>query len=453
MDIKKTNKNKGTVKIKVNNFNDRINSVKPTASPQKVETPKQADVDLEIDNWENEETAFKTPEQASAEDNIIGEQDLDMTLDNKKDKKRKKRNPITWFKLLSKKKKIIISVIAALVLMLIAAALYFLVFNHGKNTISIITPKKATVKKVVVPTTVPSTLTGLQVSPDVNKRQVTAVMIENSLDARPQSGLDQAGVVFEAIAEGGVTRFMAIFQDTQPTYIGPVRSARPYYVSWLLGFDAAYAHVGGSQDALADISTWGVKDLNQFANSGPYQRISSRYAPHNVYTSIPALNTLESSKGYTSSTYTGFDRKKDTPSKTPTASTINLSLSGPYYNPSFAYDPSSNSYTRSENGNVHTELDSSGKSATITPKVVIGMVTPLGQGALDATGAYYSNYTTIGSGNAYIFQDGIVTKATWTKNSNTDQIKFTDTTGKLVKLNAGQTWITAVSTDSAVTYK
>ncbi len=452
MDIKKTNKNSGAVKIKVNHFTDRVDPVKPITAPQLVEPPKKADVDLEIDNWEDEETPFKTPEQASAEDSITGDKDLDMKLDSDKDNKPKKRNPIAWFKSLSKKKKIIISVIAVLVLLLIAAALYLLVFN-GKNKQSIIPTKKITVKKVVVPTTVPSTLTGLPVSPDVNKRQVTAVMIENSLDARPQSGLDQAGVVFEAIAEGGVTRFMGIFQDTQPDYVGPIRSARPYYVSWLMGFDAAYAHVGGSPDALADISAWGVKDLNQFANGGSYQRISSRYAPHNVYTSIATLNTLETSKGYTSSTYTGFDRKKDAPIKTPTASNINFKLSGFYYDPSFTYNPSTNNYTRSENGIVHTELDAAGKPSNITPKVVIGMITPLGQGALDSSGAYYSNYTTIGSGNANIFQDGEVTKATWTKASNTDQIKFTDAAGKPVKLNAGQTWITAVSSDGGVSYK
>ncbi|MCP5939883.1 DUF3048 domain-containing protein, partial [Klebsiella pneumoniae] len=84
------------------------------------------------------------------------------------------------------------------------------------------------------PTTVANTLTGLQVAPDVNQRPVTGVMIENSTDARPQSGLDQAGVVFEAIAEGGITRFLALFQDTQPDYVGPVRSSRPYYVQWAL---------------------------------------------------------------------------------------------------------------------------------------------------------------------------------------------------------------------------
>ena len=101
-------------------------------------------------------------------------------------------------------------------------------------------------------------------------------MVENSLAARPQSGLSQAGVVFEALAEGGVTRFMALYQDTTPTNVGPIRSARPYFIEWAMGFDAAYAHVGGSPVALSDIKAWNVQDLNQFYYGGYYHRISSR---------------------------------------------------------------------------------------------------------------------------------------------------------------------------------
>ncbi|MGI0135148.1 MAG: DUF3048 domain-containing protein, partial [Candidatus Micrarchaeaceae archaeon] len=236
------------------------------------------------------------------------------------------------------------------------------------------------------PTTVASTLTGLPVNPSVNKRQVTAVMIENSLDARPQSGLDQAGIVFEALAEGGVTRFMALFQDTQPDYIGPVRSARPYYIQWLLGYDAAYAHVGGSPDALSDITAWHVKDLNQFYNSGAYERISSRYAPHNVYTSIAQLNQIENSKGFASSSYTGFTHKKESPSKTPTATSISLTFSGFYYDAHFDYNAATNSYDRSEAGAKHMELHKDGTQVQISPKAVVAMTVPLQQGALDSSG-------------------------------------------------------------------
>lgn len=308
--------------------------------------------------------------------------------------------------------------------------------------------KKVTVKVIPKPKTVPSTLTGLPVDPSVNDRPVTGVMIENSLDARPQSGLSQAGVVFEAVAEGGVTRFLALFQDSAPSSIGPVRSARPYYIQWALGFDAAYAHVGGSPDGLADIQAWGVKDLDEFANAGAYERISSRDAPHNVYTSISTLNNLEASKGYGKPSFTGFARKpKEQPVKTPTARIINFTLSGPLYDPHFEYDAKTNTYNRSEDGAPH--LDANG-SVQISPKVVIAIVVPESQGALDASGAYYSDYQPIGTGAAYVYEDGTSYTGTWTKASSQSQITFADGSGKPILLNAGQTWITAVTDSSKV---
>jgi hypothetical protein len=105
--------------------------------------------------------------------------------------------------------------------------------------------------------TVASKLTGLQVAPAVAGSTVTAIMVENSDEARPQSGLSQAGIVFEALAEGGVTRFLTLYQEGQgqTTSIGPVRSARSYFIDWMMPFNAAYAHVGGSPAALAEISS------------------------------------------------------------------------------------------------------------------------------------------------------------------------------------------------------
>jgi hypothetical protein len=294
------------------------------------------------------------------------------------------------------------------------------------------------------PTTVPSTLSGLPVDPAVNARPVTGVMIENSTDARPQSGLASASVVFEAIAEGGVTRFLALYQDTTPDNVGPIRSARPYYIQWDLGFDAAYAHVGGSPDGLADIKAWGVKDLDQFANGGSYHRITTRQAPHNVYTAISTLNQLEASKGYTTSTFTGFPRKAEAPTKQPpTAKSIDLTLSGPVYNAHYDYTAATNSYNRSEGGAGQIDANT---NAQISPKVVIAMVVPETQGALDATGAYYSNYAAIGSGSVSVFQDGTVTTGQWTKASSTAQLTFTNAAGQPLTLNPGQTWITAVKT-------
>lgn len=457
MDDIKTKNN--PIKIKVTHYNDKENEGSILKNlkfaEETVDSSNQADLDIDLNDidLDNDVLEFKTPEQASQED-AITEPDIDESIeeDNNKKKPKKRRNPIKWFKSLNTKQKIVVGIIAFIILVIIAGGLY-LIFKPNKM-VAVSSPKKTiVVKKTAIPTTVPSTLTGLPVDPSVNKRPVTAVMIENSTYARPQSGLDTAGVVFEAIAEGGVTRFMAVYQDTQPDYIGPVRSARPYYIQWALGFDAAYAHVGGSPDALTDLSAWNVRNIDQFYNSSAFERISSRDAPHNVYTSISKLNSVEQAKDWTSSTYNGFPRKADSPSKNPNATAINLSLSGPVYDPSFTYNPKTNNYTRSEDGSVQTEISSSGTVTNITPKVVIAMVTPLSQGALDATGAYYSDYNVIGTGQVYIFQDGTVTTGTWTKNSNSSQITFSDANGNSIKLNAGQTWITAVGSASNVSYK
>jgi hypothetical protein len=277
-------------------------------------------------------------------------------------------------------------------------------------------------------------------------------MIENEIDAWPQSGLDQAGVVFEALAEGGITRFLALYQDTQPSYIGPVRSARPYYISWCMGFDCDYAHVGGSPDALSDITAWGVKDLDEFYNGDSYTRITSREAPHNVYTSITSLNSLENSKGYTTSNFQGFPRKVAAPLKTPTTTTINLTLGTLDYNVSYAYDATNNIYERSEGGQAMMSIDANGDETQIAPKVVIAIVVPFSQGALDASDAYYSNYAVIGSGAAYVFQDGGLSIGTWQKTSNASQITFTDSQGQPLRLDPGQTWITALTNSTEVTY-
>lgn len=336
--------------------------------------------------------------------------------------------------------------IGLLVIVLLSSGIGSWALMRGHPEVVTAAPHKIVVKPVVPPkpTTVPSTLSGLPVDQSINAKPVTGVMIENSMDARPQSGLSQANVVFEAIAEGGITRFLALYQDTAPSAVGPVRSARPYYLQWALGFDANYAHVGGSPQAISEIKSKGVKDLDQFYNAGAYDRISSRAAPHNVYTSIDRLVALGVGKGYTASSFTGFVRKPESPSKQVTAKAIDLTLSGPLYNVHYDYNPTTNSYQRSEGGAAH--LDATG-SVQISPKVVVGLVMPYG---IQVDGKH-SDYGTIGSGQAYIFQDGVVVSATWTKNSDKEQFVFTDAAGKPVGLNPGQTWLTAVGSASNVT--
>lgn len=384
---------------------------------------------------------FKTPEQVAAQPAPIRlPEHLDLPDSTPVQRSRKKalgeKLKLRWP---PTKKEALVFVAVALI---VSSGLGGYILTR-QNTPVAAEPKPKRVRVVPKPTTVASTLSGLQVEPAVNARPVIGVMIENSQDARPQSGLGQAGVVFEAIAEGGITRFLALFQDTAPADIGPVRSVRPYYVQWSMGFDAPLAHVGGSPDALANIKEWGTKDLDQFFNPAPYRRSADRQAPHNVYTSYEGLQGLAAGKGYTGSTFTAFSRKKDAASKQPDAKTIDISISSALYNSHYDYDALSNSYRRSQAGAPHMDALS---NTQISPKSVVVLVMPY------TLNGKYSVYGTIGSGQAIVFQDGVATQASWVKADNNSQFNFTDANGQPLNLNAGQTWITVVSDPAKVTY-
>jgi hypothetical protein len=344
-------------------------------------------------------------------------------------------------------------VIAGLLLIFGAGAIgwYYFIQPTSNPALTIIHHPKP---KPKAPVTVPSPLTGLPVDPALAKRPVTGIMIENSDAARPQSGLQAAGVVYEAVAEAGITRFLALFQDASPQYIGPVRSLRPYYIDYAAPFEASIVHVGGSPDALQQVTAGGYRNLDQFANGGSFYRISSRYAPHNVYTDFSKLDALNQRRGYTSSTFTSWPRKADKKLAKPTARTIDLSISSRDFYAHYDYDAVSNSYLRSEGGAPHLDFVSPADKTGVRlhPKVVIALVVGQSRGELDATGAYYTNYQTSGSGQAYIFQDGGVTVGTWQKADRTTQLTFADTAGAPLAIDAGQTWITLVGGTGKISY-
>ncbi len=292
-----------------------------------------------------------------------------------------------------------------------------------------------------------SLLNGLQVdSEEAIKRTVTAVMIENSPDARPQSGLAEAEVVFEAVAEGGITRFIALYQNSQPGLIGPVRSLRPYYAEWAAAFDPSVAHVGGSPEALTMIRSgnYGV-DIDQFFNAGSYWRAADRYAPHNVYTNSERLNTLNAAKNKKVSSFAFAPRIDEKKVETPNATAISVSVSSGLFDVSYAYDAASNSYHRRQGGVAHTDRE----KGQIAPKVVIAMKTNI---SIAADGQHRI-ITTTGSGPAYIFQNGTVVQGTWSKAGTKERLTFNDDQGKEIPLVRGQTWITTVAMDRNVSWQ
>lgn len=330
-----------------------------------------------------------------------------------------------------------------------------LVLASGLTTAAIlfqkpVETKPAITKKVSKPAPKPvyySPLTGeVVVDQSATTKPATAIMIENSPDARPQSGLKDAEIVYEAVAEGGITRFLALYQQKEPETIGPVRSLRMYYVDWLTPYNASVAHVGGSKAALDLVRGGNYRDIDQFFNPSYYRRATDRYAPHNVYTSFSRLKELNAAKGYTRSEPKPFDRADDEKEVPQDGTQIQLTISGPTYNSTYAYDPATKLYARSQAGAPHTDRE----AGQIQAKVVVALRVNMQRVFEDG---YRESITTTGSGEATVFQNGHANVVTWHKDSRDDQLRFTDAAGQPFKLARGTTWLSAIPANGAVAWQ
>jgi hypothetical protein len=210
-----------------------------------------------------------------------------------------------------------------------------------------------------------------------------------------------------------------------------------YYLDWLTPYNASVAHVGGSAAALQLVRNGSYRDIDQFFNASFYRRATDRVAPHNVYTSFSKLTELNTAKGYTTSNPLPIERVDDEKEPTLDATQVQVSISGPTYNSSFAYDPSSKLYSRSQAGAPHTDRE----AGQITAKVVVAMRVSMQRVLEDG---YRESITTTGSGEAIVFQNGHASTVTWHKDSREAQLRFTDTAGQPFKLARGTTWISAV---------
>ena len=283
-----------------------------------------------------------------------------------------------------------------------------------------------------------SHLNGIEVASKADlSKPVTAIMIENSPDARPHSGLKQAEVVYEAIAEGGITRFLTLFQQHKPQLIGPVRSLRMYYVDWLAPYQASVAHVGGSHASLQEVRNGKYRDIDQFFNGSSYWRANDRRPPHNVYTSFEKLDALNAGKGYKSSQFTSFARADGKASDKPNAVSIDINFSSSWYNTHYDYDKASNTYLRSIGGQASNDRE----EGRLAPSVVIAL--HVNETTVMEDG-WRQSIVTNGTGTATVFQNGTAAEYTWRKNDRFSPLELIDAAGKPVALNRGQTWIAAV---------
>ena len=301
------------------------------------------------------------------------------------------------------------------------------------------------------------------------KRRPLAVMIENHVEARPQSGLSSADVIYEAVAEGGITRFMAVYYcNLSDVQVGPVRSARTYYLDWNEEYKASYAHVGGANtpgpaDALGQIIKYGVKDLNQFSIGFPvfwrdYQRLGHSVATeHTMYSTTQKLWEVAAKRGFLATDSAGirWDKnfvpwkfKEDQGGSATTKITVNFWESQPGYQVEWDYETTTNSYKR-KNGEPHTDLNN---KQQLDAKVIVVQFERESNANDDYPGNVHLLYGTIGSGKALIFQDGKVVEGKWIKASRTARTKYVDGTGREVEFNRGQIWIHTVPEGSKVRY-
>jgi hypothetical protein len=302
---------------------------------------------------------------------------------------------------------------------------------------------------------VPAPLTGRLVPPAVAARHPIAVMVDDLRPARPQSGFNAASVVWHAPAEGGIPRYMLIFQDQIPTAVGPIRSARYYYIAWAAEWQALYAHVGGSPQALATLRSKGNGQLVYNADeyrwgSAYFWRITERYAPHNVYSDGKTLRKLAKKLGAKDEPMdTVWNFADDTPlDQRPYGGSISVSY---YANKiTYRYDRATNTYPRSVTGESKQIDAADGKR--VRPKNVIVMLmsfAPLN----DGSPKHRLEAKVVGSGTAWISTGGRTIKGTWKKTKLKGPTQFFDAAGKPVTLTVGQTFIQVMTLGSKVTVK
>lgn len=291
-------------------------------------------------------------------------------------------------------------------------------------------------------------LTGEMVPKENLKRWPLAVMIENSPAARPQSGLDKADIIYEMLAEGEVTRFMALYLHADTAELGPVRSARPYFITRALDYNAIYVYCGGSDDAKKMVRTERIAALDEFAiGRRAFWRVKSRTAPHNLYTDTEKLRREAERKGYDREpeiTPFKFLEEGETSAGGQSSAGPTIHFPRSYSVVSFKYDQASKLYKRFTGGRPHNDLVS-GKQLTARNIIVQFVNTKI----TDQEGRRSMKMT--GAGLALLFTGGQVYEGGWQKSGLRFRTVFMDEQGEEFKLNPGQTWIEVVPRGTGVT--
>lgn len=395
------------------------------------------------------------------------------------------------------KKQFITTMIIGLVLYLTATGLSFAIFSRTAGSplsdVVTVTTDSAGQQHFSIDPSVPRTevcpLNGKLYTKQERelweKYRPLAVMIENHVESRPQSGLINADVVYEAVAEGGITRFMGVFYcgvALNSVNFAPVRSARTYFLPWVLEYDALYAHVGGAgcddtvdprARALCQIDEYGIKDMDQFALGiktydktqflcyrNPDRLGHTVATEHTMVCTSGGLYNEAARRGWTNVDEDGVswdenfgqwqfedDAKENDRGSNTTIEFVAWEGYADDFGVKWEYDKIANVYKRNMAGSPHIDLEN--KKQLEAKNIVILYAKET------ATGDVHKHllYANIGSGTGLLFQNGDATKITWKKPANTSRTRFYDTaTNKEITFVRGQIWIEMLPTGTDVKY-
>lgn len=277
-------------------------------------------------------------------------------------------------------------------------------------------------------------------------RRPIVFQVDNAPAARPQSGLSQADIVYEAMAEGNITRFSAIFMCNEAATVGPIRSARLITLELVPEYDALLSNSGSSEGVAAELAARpDIPNINHGSFSGAYWRTSDRYAPHNLMSSTTGIRDAAASAGIpATASITGPAFKADSPAPVPLKS-ISVPYS-PWADVSYQYDPVTNGWLRFIGGEPH--IDALSSYQIVARNVIIQYVPVTESGIIeDAGGDYGLIFGLTGAGKVLIFQDGQVTAGQWSRPTLTAPTSYLDAAGNPIPLNVGQTWVQLVPVD------
>ena len=298
-------------------------------------------------------------------------------------------------------------------------------------------------------------LDGVATSIQLAHRLPLALMVDDQVVARPQSGISSASIVYQAPADGAQDRYMMVFQEGTASAIGPIRSARPYYVYWADEYKAMLGHFGGDRQVLrttipANAANIYNMDALSWKGGCPYRRITTRLAPHNAYTNTAALIGCNAAMKYPAL----YQNMPTRPFKGDTDLNLrpaaqNITIKYRTGTIGYTYDRTSDAYLRSQDGKA--EIDPANNSKVYARSIVVLYQTlqyvVTGESAKHLTRPDVHN---IGSGKAIVFQEGKKIAATWKKKTATSLTRFYDSSGKEISLVRGEIFIQSIPPDYPV---